>query len=685
MSEEVRTPMPRPRAVALTCLVLFIAAAIASGPVLKDLLLERLAIRKLSSEVHDDREFGLTWLARKGSVRAIRPLLDRLRNAGDPDSHPCFVPLERCIERSGRRAIPPLESFLRDSGGAITLGAGQALWDLEPGNRRAVEAFSRALGDSEPSVRKAALEFLEDHGQDSVTGLRRALEQPEPEVRAWACATLGEIGPQAEAAAPGLRGLLADPAVEVRVEAAQALFQIGEENRVILPALIEGLGAGGKLRLASAWVIERMGPEAREAIPALLVCLGDPGREQNGVCRALAAMGPAVVPGLTPLLDDRSLTGRRGAFMVIMMLGEGGRAALPALRAALTDREVADLAARALAALRDEESIPAILKALELQRGGMNRMDMVRALGSFGPRARNAVPQLARALRSELPGERVAAAEALGNIGAGAGVSVLALAELLLVAGQDAWESDPFTDALLKVGGTSLVPNLIQALQHDHPGVRMAAAQALEKLGREAKDAIPALLDLLSDPRTSVFLHAAGALASIDPPRRALLVPSVLEALKTNGGGHAGLALRVLGGIGPEASPAVPTLLDLALEAEISGVRTLAAVALGKIGLGDLTPLTALFKDGAVESRRRAAFALQNMGMAVRPAVPLLIEALKDRDRVVRAHAAKALAAFVAGDSGAREALREALRDRSREVRRIAGDALKGPGERRGP
>jgi len=43
------------------------------------------------------------------------------------------------------------------------------------------------------------------------------------------------------------------------------------------------------------------------------------------------------------------------------------------------------------------------------------------------------------------------------------------------------------------------VPVLIQALQDDHERVRRVADEALAKIGPEAKEAVPSLVQLLED------------------------------------------------------------------------------------------------------------------------------------------------------------------------------------------
>ena len=112
-------------------------------------------------------------------------------------------------------------------------------------------------------------------------------------------------------------------------------------------------------------------------------------------------------------------------------------------------------------------------------------------------------------------------------------------------------------------------------------------------------------------------------------------------------------------------------------------VKSAAAEALGKIGEPKAVPaLMKLFRDSSKIVRETAGIALVAIGP---PSVDLLIETLKDKDFVVRCHAARALGGmttdYQTGRSWVREprvvdALIEALKDPDRAVREDATIAL---------
>jgi len=116
---------------------------------------------------------------------------------------------------------------------------------------------------------------------------------------------------------------------------------------------------------------------------------------------------------------------------------------------------------------------------------------------------------------------------------------------------------------------------------------------------------------------------------------------------------------------------ATPALIQ-ALQDKEWVVRGTAAEALGQIGDPQATPaLIQALRDEEWEVRRAAAWALKKIGP---PAVPALIQALRDEEWEMREAAAKALGQI--GDPQATPALIQALRDQNVGVRWAAAWAL---------
>jgi HEAT repeat protein len=180
-------------------------------------------------------------------------------------------------------------------------------------------------------------------------------------------------------------------------------------------------------------------------------------------------------------------------------------------------------------------------------RGGTLLLLVLAAGCGDGDRVSTLIAQL-----KDTDGElRIAAADGLGELGAEAGAAVPALGE---------------------------------SLRDVHPGVRQASARALGKMGDGARPAVASLEGALDDPELIVQLAAAWALVKLDPDGKKY-VPVLTATMQAGEGG----TIVAVGGLGPQAEWAVPTLTKL-LQDKRSGVRRLAAEALGKIGpQGDAT------------------------------------------------------------------------------------------------
>jgi HEAT repeat protein len=135
-------------------------------------------------------------------------------------------------------------------------------------------------------------------------------------------------------------------------------------------------------------------------------------------------------------------------------------------------------------------------------------------------------------------------------------------------------------DALRELGPSagSAVPALARCLTDLHPGLRQAAARALGEMRNDAEPAQRALQAVLNDPEMSVRMTAAWSLHRLDPDGDRH-IPVLTSAMRAGEGG----TIVAVGRLGPQARWALPTLTGL-LRDERPGVRRLAADAIGKIG-----------------------------------------------------------------------------------------------------
>jgi HEAT repeat protein len=148
--------------------------------------------------------------------------------------------------------------------------------------------------------------------------------------------------------------------------------------------------------------------------------------------------------------------------------------------------------------------------------------------------------------------------------------------------------------------------------------VRLKAAQLLRIMGRDAKAAIPALIEAFKDP--DVYVRAA--------------------------------AISAVGAMGPDTLPALAALREALRDEEFLGVvAAAAAVTIGQLGESAkpaVPDLIALLprrgKEGTMLGTLASLGALKNLGPVAAEAIPAVIETLNEsRDSTVRAQCLRVL------------------------------------------
>jgi HEAT repeat protein len=234
------------------------------------------------------------------------------------------------------------------------------------------------------------------------------------------------------------------------------------------------------------------------------------------------------------------------------------------------------------------------------------------------------------------------------------------------------------------------VPQLVEAMKAQEPGVRWRAARALGAIGPAAADAAAALATALDDPDHHVRSHAAYALGAIGAPsqkyvkalvaritdedshvRRAAIravdrihpdpeevVPAIAAALSAADPSVALAAVRSLQAYGEKS---LPTAIKVLRESKPkSKARYWACVLLAEFGPeaeAGVEPLTTALTDEDVGIRMQAALALGHIGPTAKSSVPALIRTLDDSLTGVRYTAAYALGLI--GDKRALPALKK--------------------------
>jgi hypothetical protein len=127
------------------------------------------------------------------------------------------------------------------------------------------------------------------------------------------------------------------------------------------------------------------------------------------------------------------------------------------------------------------------------------------------------------------------------------------------------------------------IPLLVAALRDPDSQVRSAAATALGNYGPQAESAIPSLIAALDDEDWFVGCQAGEALGTMRGLQTRVLPPLVAHFSDNRDLYRRWCAVKAIGGLGPEAAPAVPKLMAQ-LKADDPNVRSAACETLGSIG-----------------------------------------------------------------------------------------------------
>ncbi|VTS03850.1 heat repeat-containing protein : HEAT repeat-containing protein OS=Leptolyngbya sp. PCC 7375 GN=Lepto7375DRAFT_2567 PE=4 SV=1: HEAT_2 [Gemmata massiliana] len=290
------------------------------------------------------------------------------------------------------------------------------------------------------------------------------------------------------------------------------------------------------------------------------------------------------------------------------------------------------------------------------------------------------VPDLAKALKNGKPGERVIAAELLGDLGPKAESAVPALVEVIRYtptpapipfASEVKWSREEVaTDFLLKATwdalariGPKAVPALVELLTHQDAEIRGRAAAALKAIGPGAADAVTALINRLNESENQwVSLNALEALAAIGPKAEAAVPALIKTALdpkpmvpKGNPLAPVGpdwiyqlqlrkAAAQALAAIGPKALPAIKKDLFPAIITALDDADEYGQFLFG-FGSGDESPVWAPF------------------GADADPLVPALVRYLSRHDK-----SRLGLSLLKLGPNG-QKALADLLSDQDERVR----------------
>lgn len=283
------------------------------------------------------------------------------------------------------------------------------------------------------------------------------------------------------------------------------------------------VSSAGDREVEAAALRERAEAGSIEAIEALVPLLHD----SNSKVRYQAewglaeAGGPAVPALIEELRRRRDDEGRARAARLLGRVGLYAEAAIPELRAALSepDSSTAGAASYALGQLKAREAVPDLVAAYPASRKIPNQQKMAQALRQIGS------DQGMRAARAALADSVQAGLESDH-------ASLRAKTVSYTWALYRAVRKDQAGDFPTRSQLRGLVPGLSAALGDPDPKVAEQAVKALTLAGRDAADALPDLERLIGHPQLHhVAIQALQALGSAEA-RRVVAERRALEELE---------------------------------------------------------------------------------------------------------------------------------------------------------
>jgi HEAT repeat protein len=448
----------------------------------------------------------------------------------------------RVLGQGGEAARPlvaKLTERLKDDQVQVRQAALEALGNLGPVSRESTDAVVKLAEDPQVWIRVQALQALTQMGTNADKArpaALAALKDANLVVRANGLGLLAATDPRHPDLLPRARDLLKEGMT--RSQALAVISRMGAAAAPLAPALVEAMREENNViqRRQLANILTRVGPAAREAAPELVKLLQDKDLfTRQSAAVALRAVGirrdevPAVVAAIRR--DPQSYS--RG--LLIELLGEQGPAA-----AGAADLLVEELrrpnwtnqvhAAGALARVAPErarkEGVPAVEKWLQNASYHMAAAD---AMLRMDPRHKEALATVRKALADDEPTRwypRQQAAEIIGTLGPAAKDAVPDLRAALKDPQPPVRWSAAF--ALWQVNGDAdaAVTVLVDGLRPGPaPFQRYQAVRKLGDMGPAARGALPELRVLSGDPDIQVRNLAAEAVRKIDPKARKAGVP----------------------------------------------------------------------------------------------------------------------------------------------------------------
>jgi HEAT repeat protein len=673
------------------------------------------------------------------------------------------------MKREARQALPVLLRLLEDKSKAVRHAAAAAVLLIEPEKLPQVLPILLRSSNGESNPYYEIVPAIQTHNDAVLSILIQALKHPDKQYRIAAAFFLNSMGAVARPVAAELRAALENPDASVRALAATTLTHLGVRDGLVSP-LHEGLESNDyAIREQVLFALQGIGPIAKEFIPDLVHIVKDrsEGRLRSFALRVLGRLGPAAeaaAPAIVAAIKDRDLEVRTSAqealaqvgikdkavlLLMIDMLRESvhgvrhneldqvirgfGSEAAEELFKRLQDNDP-EYRAQVLALLSTIPGIDSDRLHATVEQALLDESPVVRlaAVSTFIGRDRESNKEIDRllpiikiCLQSPNTAVRQQAINMLGQMANNRrrGPAPPDLLALLIEQAKSRHTQTRITALTILANISPPPPDaeaiFLDALKDDNSEVRQWGVRGVGNPQFRAKEAIPALIEVLKNKKVPAGSDATSILARFGKEDKTA-ADALIQFYRTAGSPYTrGSILNVLPGCGDNARAAVP-LIEEAVKHDNEQLRQAAIQALTRMDPDNKALLSALvgqhskrhdddpklyyrtrpdearkplgppvikelsailLHDKLADRRVGAAVVLGTMVRNAAPAGADLKAALKDEDARVRLHAAEAYWLVTKDSRTPMPEILSSLRDKNAGQRRRAAEIIAAMGK----
>ncbi len=483
------------------------------------------------------------------AVAAGPDLLQRLAKENDDRARIAMISALPTIGLPQEQILPPLLTALRDNSDELRRAATNALLAIHPARKTAVPALIALL--HEPAMAERAAHVL------------------------------GRYSGEATEAAPVILSLISDesPPSPVFIE---AISQMGD---AAIPAL---LARGEKLPPAALtknhWIVQTIQGIGAAGLPELQKALASPSASSRIIALyGLKEMGTdarGARDEIGKLLADPEAHIRASALVAFVALDSNGKSSLQKIEDASHDTAptVRIAAAEAAADLgAHARPLAAQLSLLLDDKDATVRSAALKAVAATGGNNAQILEQLQARLAD--PGQRLAAIETLGSLGAAATTTAPKLAELY--SSSDKPTRIAILASLSGAPGEPALNTAQTAIKDTDPALRAAALRTFGKVQPNIELLIPILTTGLQDADPTVRFATLEIIASLGEKNAEKLIP-LLPAIVAQFE-HESERLKTLEALRPMRVKDLPAI-TLALASKVPEARIWACERAARLG-----------------------------------------------------------------------------------------------------